>query len=373
MKEEKKQSLFRKIVKWMFRTIGILFLMFFLWSLIPLNQTIKPIQPRLDTQYWTMQDAYKIAFTKIEGDSATTNPSIIFLHGGPGGYIHSAIIHQMKEVAQNGYDVYLYDQMGSGISDRLPKPKDYSFERHLKDLNEIINSQIKAGKVILIGHSYGGILATHFTASQSDKVDKLILSSPGDLQPYRTNADGTIADMNKLYPTPSQYQFKTPIEVFEQTEKDFLQPRIVMSMLCAMAFNFKWASDREFDDYTNTMASKFTEGMVADPKNVKPEEGGAGGYSHGFSNFYGGLEDIRAKLKQISIPTLVMQGQYDQGEYSSVFEYADLLKGEYKFIVNAGHIIWWDKPNEFNQTILNFLDDKKTKTKINIKLKKHEQ
>ena len=53
--------------------------------------------------------------------------------------------------------------------------------------------------------------------------------------------------------------------------------------------------------------------------------------------------------------------KYDQGEYSSVHEYVDLLKGEYKFIENAGHIIWWDKPNEYNQTILNFLTEETTK------------
>ncbi len=356
MKEKKKQSLFRKIIKWTFRTIGIAMLIFLVWSLIPLKQTITPIQPGSNTKYWNMKDGHKIAYTKIIGDTSNANPSIIFLHGGPGGYIHSAIIEQMKALSKNGYNVYLYDQIGSGLSDRLPKPKDYSFGKHLNDLDEIIKLQIKTNKVILIGHSYGGILATHFTADHPELVDKLILSSPGDLQPQRENNDGTVADLNKIYPTPSQYQFKTPIEVFEQTERDFLQPRIVMSMLCAMVFNFKWASDKEFDDYTNTMASKFTKGMVADPKNVKPEEGGAGGYSHGFSNYYGNLADVRSKLKQLNISTLVIQGQYDQGEYSSVFEYADLLKGEYKFIENAGHIIWWDKPNDYNNEIAKFLN-----------------
>jgi pimeloyl-ACP methyl ester carboxylesterase len=304
-----------------------------------------------------MQRGYKIAYTHIDGDSASNNPPIVYLHGGPGGYIHSTIVTQMRAIAKEGFDVYLYDQIGSGLSDRLSRPKDYSFDRHLEDLNEIINTQIRNDKVILIGHSYGGILATHFAANHPDKIAKLILSSPGDLQPYRLNSDGTMTDMNKLYPTPSQYQFKTPIEVFEQTERDFLQPRVVMSMLCAMMFNFKWASDREFDDYTNTMASKFTKGMVADPKNVRPEEGGAGGYSHGFSNFYGNLEDIRPRLRQLDIPALVLQGQYDQGEYSTVYEYADLLKGEYRFIENAGHIIWWDKPNEYNLSILNFITE----------------
>ncbi len=360
--EKRKKSLFKRILKYAFGTIGIILLILLIWSLIPIKPTLNSIKPRPGTQYWTMQDGYKIAYTKIEGDSSNINPAVIFLHGGPGGYIHSSIINQMNGVSQKGYDIYLYDQVGSGLSDRLPKPKDYSFERHISDLNEIIHSHIRTNKIILIGHSYGGILATHYTASHSSNIDKLILSSPGDLQPYRTNADGTMADMNKLYPTPSKYQFKTPIEVFEQTEKDFLQPRIVMSMLCAMAFNFKWASDKEFDDYTNTMASKFTKGMVADPKNVKSEEGGAGGYSHGFSNFYGDLADIRDELKLLKIPTLVLHGQYDQGEYSTVFEYADLLKGEYKFFEDAGHIIWWDKPKEYNDAILEFLDAEKERT-----------
>lgn len=351
----KKQSLFRKIVKWTFSLIGIILLTFLIWSLIPLKETIKPIEPRPDTKYWTLNGGYKIAYTSLDGDTTNAKSPVVFLHGGPGGYIHSAIINQMKEVAKNGYDVYLYDQVGSGLSDRLPKPKDYSFNRHLDDLNEIFKSHIKSNRIILIGHSYGGILATHYSANHPESIEKLILSSPGDLQPYRLNADSTMADLNKLYPTPSQYNFKTPIEVFEQTERDFLQPRIVMSMMCALVFNFKWASDKEFDDYTNTMASKFTKGMVANPTNVEPEEGGAGGYSHGFSNYYGDLSDVRDKLKQLNTPTLVLQGQYDQGDYASVYEYVDLLKGNYVFIENAGHIIWWDKPTEYKSAILNFL------------------
>ncbi len=359
MSEIKKTSLLRSVLKWTLRIIGIVVLVLLIWSLIPIKQTISPIKPRPDTQYWVLREGYKIAYTKIEGDSANRYPTVIFLHGGPGGYIHSAIIRQMKEVAQQGYDIYLYDQIGSGLSDRLPKPKDYSFERHLKDLYEIISTQIKSGRVILIGHSYGGIVATHFTAQHPEMVARLILSSPGDLQPYRTHTNGTLVDLDSLYPIPSSYSFKQPIEVFEQTEKDFLQPRIVMSMFCAMLFNIKWASDREFDDYTNTMATKFTKGMVADPKNVQPEEGGAGGYSHGFSNYYAGLSDIREKLRTLAIPTLVLQGQYDQGAYSTVFEYADLLKGTYKFIGNAGHIIWWDQPAAYNKAIIDFLAEEK--------------
>lgn len=37
-----------------------------------------------------------------------------------------------------------------------------------------------------------------------------------------------------------------------------------------------------------------------------------------------------------------MQGRCDQTTYG--YEYADLFKGQYTFIKDAGHEIWWEKP-----------------------------
>lgn len=166
--KKKKNSILRQIAKYILRGIGIIILIFLTWSMIPIRQTIRPIQKRAETKYWTMRDGSKIAYSLLKGDSANINPPIIYLHGGPGGYVHSAIIKQMDEVAKKGYDVYLYDQIGSGLSDRLSRPKDYSFERHLNDLKEIINSHIMSDKVILLGHSFGGILAVHFCCPFSE-------------------------------------------------------------------------------------------------------------------------------------------------------------------------------------------------------------
>lgn len=76
-----------------------------------------------------------------------------------------------------------------------------------------------------------------------------------------------------------------PPIIFLHGEVEGMQitPRIIMASFCSMVFNIKWASDREMDDFTNTMASIFSAGMVCEPKNVLPEEGG-GGYSPIFSN-----------------------------------------------------------------------------------------
>ncbi|MEO7973946.1 MAG: alpha/beta hydrolase, partial [Thermoanaerobaculia bacterium] len=154
------------------------------WCLIPLAPTVAAMRPRPETRYWEMSRGYRIAYSKIPAqvapDSAPGAP-ILFLHGGPGGYVHSSVLRTLAPLAREGHDLYFYDQVGSGLSDRLPRPKDYSFLGHVADLEEIVARHVAAGdgKVILIGHSYGGFLAAEYVALHPEHVERLVLSSPG--------------------------------------------------------------------------------------------------------------------------------------------------------------------------------------------------
>lgn len=73
---------------------------------------------------------------------------IIFLHGGPGFGVLESDIKFYGQLAQDGYDVYLYEQVGSGRSNRLEDVRGYTTERHVADL-EAIRQQIGAEQVIL--------------------------------------------------------------------------------------------------------------------------------------------------------------------------------------------------------------------------------
>ena len=172
------------------------------------------------------------------------------------------MIEQMEILSQAGYDVYLYDQIGSGLSERLERPKDYSFDRHVADLKEIITQKIQAPNVILIGQSLGSLLIAHLIASDAQLVDKAIFTSPGALQPVATNADGRLLDLEEIYPTPEHLTFQEPLAEWEETENMLLRPRIMMANICAFVFNCKWASDAEMDAVVNSQAAFFTQGLV---------------------------------------------------------------------------------------------------------------
>lgn len=100
------------------------------------------------------------------------DPTIIFLHGGP-GYNSSMFEYLAAEKLSNeGFFVICYDRRGEGRS-QDPNAK-YNFAQSIEDINSILNNHdIK--KVNLIGHSFGGVLAVKYAQSNPEKTNSIIL------------------------------------------------------------------------------------------------------------------------------------------------------------------------------------------------------
>ncbi len=322
----------------------------------PVPISVDPIQPRGDTRYWLMAGGYRIAYTRIAAPGGATRPPVIFLHGGPGGYIHSEIIRTLAPLAADGRDIYLYDQSGTGLSDRRDRPKDTTIATHLEDL-EAIRARIGADRMVLIGHSFGGLLAALYAADHPDHIERLVLSAPGGLEPALFDADGT-PTTSRLYPTPANLKFEEPEGYVEATEAGNMPVRAQAAFLAAAMFNVKMIPDLEMDAAVNSMATNFTRTMVCDPAKVKPEEGGAGAYSRVGTNYYpDGFVDRRPAMRRMNAPVLVLQGQCDFLAYDEVYEYAATFPDAgYRFIPGAGHIIWWEQPEPYRAAIQAFLN-----------------
>lgn len=322
---------------------------------IPHRPTLAGIRPRESTQYWPMRGGYRIAYTRVAAPRGATGAPILFLHGGPGGYVYQSTIDTRGRFAALGHDVYLYDQVGSGLSDRRPRPRDYSVDGHLADLHEIVSRHLGAPRVILIGQSYGGLLVAYYLSRYADLVERAVLTSPGTLEPSVFDEDGKWANERK-YPLPPQLQFRPHPQPKKDSFPFDLPLRGIASAVTATAFNRKLAPDAEADGMLNDFAVDYTVSVVCDPRNVEPEEGGLGFYAHIWSNWYADLPDPRAALREVRTPVLVLQGECDFIPYAGAYEYADLLpNAEYRFVPGAGHEIWWDKPDELVGLVSEFL------------------
>ncbi len=120
----------------------------------------------------------------VESFGDPTDPLLILIHGGPGGDYRSML--QAKDLADDGFLVVCYDQIGSGLSQRvdasvLEEPG--SLDVYFDNLGSLIDhfQRSDSQKVFLAGHSWGAMLASGFVNQYPNRVDGLVLGEPGGL------------------------------------------------------------------------------------------------------------------------------------------------------------------------------------------------
>lgn len=98
-------------------------------------------------------------------------PTLICLHGW---LDNSATFYNLANSLGHDYQLLLIDLPGHGLSDPLPEGAHYYIWQYVEVLYEIF-STLELNKVFLLGHSMGGIVASLFAGTFTDKVASLIL------------------------------------------------------------------------------------------------------------------------------------------------------------------------------------------------------
>ena len=104
-------------------------------------------------------------------------PTIIVLHGGPGGDFRS--LQGPAELSEQ-YTIVFYDQRGAGLSERVSVNR-LTLAGHLEELQGIIDLVSPENDPILIGHSWGAMLATTYLGQNPDAIRAAVLIEPGYL------------------------------------------------------------------------------------------------------------------------------------------------------------------------------------------------
>lgn len=108
------------------------------------------------------------------------DPIIVVLHGGPGGDYRGML--KCAAFADDGFYVVFYDQRGSGLSQRHDKElyDSQGIALAIDDLDGVIRHYRAPGQnVILLGHSWGAMLATAYINEYPDNISGAVLLEPG--------------------------------------------------------------------------------------------------------------------------------------------------------------------------------------------------
>jgi len=169
-------------------------------------------------------EAQKIDGLYVNTFGKATDPSVIFIHGGPGINSYDFELTSAANLAARGYYVVVYDERGQGRSDAAPQ-SDYNYKRYADDLKEIIDTlQLKSPA--LLGHSHGGAIAVKFDQYYPGVARKIVLvSAPLDMWgalhsifdncTSRLQAMGDEKDLGQVLDVYNQL-FLTPNPSFDQ-------------------------------------------------------------------------------------------------------------------------------------------------------------
>ncbi|MGZ4055054.1 MAG: proline-specific peptidase family protein [Bacteroidia bacterium] len=269
------------------------------------------------------------------------NPKIkiLLLHGGP------AMTHEYMECFETffqreGFEFYEYDQLGSYYSDQ---PKDSSLwtnERFVEEVEQVRKAiGADSSNFYLLGNSWGGILAMEYALKYQKNLKGLVISNMMASAPEYGKYSEVLAKQMKP-------EVLAEIRAIE-AKKDFSNPRY-MELLIPNFYHEHLCRLKEWPDGFNR-AMKHANGEIYTLMQGPSEFGISGRLAHW---------DIKNRLKEIAVPTLMIGAKHDTMDPKAMEEQSKLVqKGRYLYCPNGSHLSMWDDQQIFMTGVIKFIKD----------------
>ncbi len=281
-------------------------------------------------------------WTKRVGNNPTKK--VLLLHGGPG------MTHELYECfdgyfPQEGIEYIYYDQLGSYYSDQPDDLSLWNTDRFVDEVEQVRTAlDLDSSNFYLLGQSWGGILAMEYALKYQENLKGLIISNMmSSIPEYNAYAQEVLGPQMD----PEIYK---EIKTMEDAG-DFENPRY---------------GELLFTHY-------YTEHVLRMPPDEWPEavmrtlkHANNQVYVHmqGYSEF--GITgdatlkdwDVKDRLKDLAIPTLVIGAQFDTMDPDHMEWMAgEVQNGRYLYCPNGSHLSQYDDQKTYFKGVISFIND----------------
>jgi len=276
---------------------------------------------------------------RVVGDLKSTKTPVMVLHGGPGaGHNYCEPIADV--LAQTGRAAVLYDQIGCGNSTHLPdKPKEFwTPELFMEELVLLTQHLGISNKYNIVGQSWGGMLGMQFAISKPKGLNAMVIAdSPASMEVWVSEAN----KLRKELP-PEVETTLLKHEAAETTE----DPEYVAAVDVFYSRHLCRIPQPPY------VVASF-EQLAADPTVYHTMNGPSEFHVIGSLKHW----DIRLQLKEITTPTLLVSGQYDEATPAMVKEIHGLIPGsKWELFAESSHMPHVEEPAKFKRVVSEFLD-----------------
>jgi proline iminopeptidase len=261
-----------------------------------------------------------------DGPRMKEKPVAFVIHGGPGAD-HTSFKPTFSPLSQKMQLVY-FDHRGQGRSQRGPR-ETYTLDNNVEDM-EALRQHLGLDKIVVIGASYGGMVALTYASRYPEHVSHLIA--------IVTVADGRFLERAKqiLAETGTEEQKAIAQHLWDGTFRDEEHLREYFRIMGPM-YSLTYNPNAPQNSWKRAILS-------ADAINVA---------FGGFLRTY----DIRDQLAKITAPTLVIGARHDwicPPEFSEEIA-ARIPNSDLRIFENSGHGVRADEPEALLDAIAGFL------------------
>ncbi len=262
-----------------------------------------------------------------DGDRMREKPVAFLVHGGPGAD-HTGFKPTFSRLSNRMQLVY-FDHRGQGRSARGDRAT-YTLENNVEDM-EALRQYLGLERIVVIGGSYGGMVALTYASRYPQQVSHLIVIATVADARFLERAKQNLAERG----TPDQQAIAAALWEGNFRDADHLKEyfRLTRTLYSVTA-------------RPNDPAPQSWERAILSPDAINQAFGG-------FLRTY----DIRDQLPNITAPTLVIAGRHDwicPPEFSE--EIAALIpKADLRIFENSGHAVRADEPEALLDAIVGFI------------------
>jgi proline iminopeptidase len=259
-------------------------------------------------------------------DGVLEKPVIFVHHGGP-GCDHTYFRPWLDPLAEIAQLVYV-DHRGTGRSGHAPL-ETYTIEQMADDL-EALRHHLGLGRITILGHSYGGMVAQVFALRHPTSLARLILSNTSPSSQFWEEAQAMAEKM------ATEEQKVVLNDLFEGTLSS--QEEFDAWWARCLPLYFHNPDDAVLDAVSSRMR-----GAVEVANHMMENE---------IPRY-----DVRAGLSGVTVPTLVLAAQYDWVTPPTQSEQIRqaLPDSEYVLFENSGHMPFIEETDLYLESVTNFM------------------
>jgi proline iminopeptidase len=275
-------------------------------------------------------------WTKRVGDSP--HMKLLLLHGGP------AATHEYFECFEEflpaeGIELIYYDQLGSAHSDQPKDPDLWTVERFVEEVEQVRKALgLGRDNFYLLGHSWGGILATEYALIYQQHLKGLIISNMmSDAAAYAAYARDVLAKQMEPSVLAEIRAIEAAGDFGNPRYMDLLLPNYYAQHICRLP---------EWPDAVNRAFAGLNQEIYALMQG--PSEFGISGRLEKW--------DRRADLGRIEVPTLVIGAKHDTMDPAHMeWMSAQVRNGTYLFCPAGSHMCMWDDRETYMAGLVAFM------------------